>query len=74
MRELVPKEDLPIKQKDGTWQVPGIIYDPETKTSIIGKIFITDYTLRHQRLYSQETNGRWTRPKSNDSVNSLDDS
>jgi len=32
---------------------------------------VTDYTLREQRLYSQHSNGKWSRPKSKSSINSL---
>jgi hypothetical protein len=37
----------------------------------IADYWITEYTLYHQRLYAQDENGNWTRPKSKDSINSL---
>lgn len=38
----------------------------------IADYWITEYTLLEQRLYSQHENGEWSRPKSKDSVNSLE--
>lgn len=38
----------------------------------IDDYWITEYTLFHQRLYAQDENGNWTRPKSKDSTNSLE--
>ncbi len=38
----------------------------------IADYWITEYTLFEQRLYSQDENGNWSRPKSKDSVNSLE--
>lgn len=37
----------------------------------VGTNTITDYTLKQQRGYSEDKCGNWTRPKSKDSVNSL---
>jgi len=36
-------------------------------------ITITEYTLRHQRLYHQHGNGKWSLPKDESSTNSLPD-
>jgi hypothetical protein len=52
------------------------IYNPEWfKEPVwiwsIADYWITEYTLLHQRMYAQDANGNWTRPKSKDSVNSL---
>ena len=38
----------------------------------IGESWVTEYTLYNQRLYSKDKNGNWTRPKSKDSINSLE--
>lgn len=38
----------------------------------IGDHWVTEYTLFNQRGYSQDENGNWTRPKSKDSVNSVE--
>lgn len=38
----------------------------------IGDGWVTEYTLYNQRLYAQDENGNWTRPKSKESVNSLE--
>lgn len=38
----------------------------------IGNYRITDYTLFNQRMYTVDENGNWTRPKSKDSINSID--
>lgn len=38
----------------------------------IDNYFITEYTLFNQRLYHQHENGLWSRPKSRDSVNSVE--
>ena len=35
--------------------------------------FITEYTLKHQRCYSLHKEGIWSRPKSRDSINSIED-
>lgn len=37
----------------------------------IGDNWVTEYTLFNQRMYAQDENGNWTRPKSKDSINSL---
>lgn len=47
------------------WEEPVWIWD-------IGDHWVTEYTLFNQRLYAQDENGNWTRPKSKDSVNSLE--
>lgn len=47
------------------WEEPVWVWD-------IGDHWVTEYTLLHQRMYHQDENGNWTRPKSKDSVNSLD--
>ena len=47
------------------WEEPVWIWD-------IGDHWVTEYTLFNQRLYSKDKNGNWTRPKSKDSVNSLE--
>lgn len=38
----------------------------------IDDYWITEYTLFNQRLYAQDSNGNWTRPKDKDSVNSIE--
>ena len=38
----------------------------------ISDYWITEYTLFHQRLYAKDENGNWTRPKSKDSINSIE--
>jgi len=52
------------------------IYNPEWFDNAvwiwtIRDYWVTEYTLLQQRLYAQEEDGNWTRPKSKDSVNSL---
>lgn len=52
------------------------IYNPEWfENSVwiwdIGDHWVTEYTLFHQRHYSQDENGNWTRPKSKESTISL---
>lgn len=57
-----------ISCTDDMWMV--------TEVSEDGKIYkskVTGYTLRHQRLYHQHENGKWSRPKGGGSVNSLPD-
>jgi len=34
--------------------------------------WVTEYTLFQQRMYAQDENGNWTRPKSKESINSLE--
>lgn len=53
------------------------IYNPEWWDEpvwiwTIDDYFITEYTLFNQRLYAQDENGNWTRPKDKDSVNSIE--
>jgi hypothetical protein len=47
------------------WEEPVWIWD-------IADYFITEYTLFSQRLYAQDENGNWTRPKNKDSTTSID--
>lgn len=52
------------------------IYNPEWfKESVwiwdINDYWITEYTLFQQRMYAQDDNGNWTRPKTKESINSL---
>lgn len=37
----------------------------------ISDYWITEFTLYYQRMYSQDKNGNWSRPKSKESVNSM---
>jgi hypothetical protein len=46
------------------WKEPVWVWD-------IGNQWITEYTLYNQRMYAQDENGNWTRPKSKESINSL---
>lgn len=53
------------------------IYNPEWfKEPVfiwdIGDHWVTEYTLFQQRMYAQDENGNWTRPKSKESRNSLE--
>lgn len=53
------------------------IYNPEWfKEPVfiwdIGDHWVTEYTLFQQRMYTQDENGNWTRPKSKESRNSLE--
>jgi hypothetical protein len=53
------------------------IYNPEWfKEPVfiwnIGDHLVTEYTLFQQRMYSQDENGNWTRPKSKQTRNSLE--
>lgn len=56
MREVSPV--IPEKCEDGMWLVEGVK--------------ITSTSLFDQRLYYQEANGVWTRPKGGGSWNSID--
>ena len=47
MREIAP--DAPNPLPNGMWLINGIQ--------------ISDFVLRQQRMYAQEQNGTWTRPK-----------
>lgn len=38
----------------------------------IGDHWVTEYTLFEQRMYHQDDNGNWTRPKTKESRNSLE--
>lgn len=44
----------------------------ENGNFLLGGYEITNFILRQQRLYSQETCGTWTRPKGGGSWNSID--
>jgi len=53
------------------------VYNPEiNKEPVfmwdIKNYSITEYTLLSQRMYNQDENGNWTRPKSKESRNSLE--
>lgn len=53
------------------------IYNPEWfKEPVwiwdVSDYWVTEYTLFQQRLYAQDENGNWTRPKNKESTNSLD--
>jgi hypothetical protein len=56
MREIAPEAPNPLA--NGNW--------------LIGGVEISDFTLRQQRLYAQETGGTWTRPKGGGSWNSVE--
>ena len=47
------------------------IGEPDLMWLLEGKE-ITDFTLRHQRMYAKEPDGTWTRPKDGGSWNSLE--
>jgi len=47
-------------------------FDEPTWVWDVGGQTITEYTLFYQRMYSVDINQVWTRPKSRDSVNSLE--
>lgn len=54
------------------YQTPDMFNGQPTWIWDIDDYWITEYTLLQQRLYSQDDNVNWTRPKSKDSINSLE--
>jgi|GEM_PF-2084048 len=56
-----------ISCSDDMWMVTEVVNGKQYKSKCTG------YALRHQRMYSEHEDGRWSRPKGGVSVNSLPD-
>ncbi len=64
---VTDKKEIPHNRRINydQFEKPVFIWD-------IGDYWVTEYTLFHQRMYAQDKNGNWTRPKSKESSNSLE--